>query len=305
MALQRTILWIITLAALALPACAYSKETVPQARSVSEVRVPNQQRLVALAVEEAVESLDFKAIAGKTVSIELTGIFPHSNEDMLDYLVQQVESKLARSGVRVVIAAPTAEPRAVGRETAAPTSAGVAIAAAPVAEPRPGPLAPPPVTPSWLHPGAAKSKPPPAAPPPTGPAPVALPAGHEPDYRLLVGVSWGGIDTRDKVRTDEPLLTEQLSLAVVGVLGGGALIAESNSTFRTVMSANFMLAAVAGSIVWYVKKTPFPHVYTLIGRVRVVARGIPTKEGTAFTTEGSGSSKVIIDERNPEGYRLQ
>lgn len=276
--------------AFALPACKYSKETVPEARSISAVRVPAQQRLVSLAVEEAVESLDFKSIAGKTASIELTGVFPHSSDEMFDYLMQQVQSKLARSGVRVLGLQAAAAPR--------PALAGAA-ADAPA---RPGPVAPAPAVPSWLTP-KAKPKPPPP-PVEAKPAAPAAAASAEPDFRLLVGVSWGGIDTRDKVRTDEPLLLGQLSLAGGGLLGGSALLVASDTTFRKGFSGFLMVSAVAGATVWFFVHTPFPHMYTLMGRVRVVVRGIPTKEGTAFTTEGNGTSKIIIDERNPEGFKL-
>jgi hypothetical protein len=288
--------------ALVLPACKYSKETVPEARSVRPVRVPNQQRLLALAVEEAVESLDFKAIAGKTVKVELTGILPESGEDLFDYLTQQVEAKLARSGVRV-LRVEAAHP--AGRPGPSAEAAGVAAAATGGEAPRPGPLAPAPVVPSWAKPSLAKAKPPPPPPPPAADAkPMPAAGAQEPDYRLLVGVSWGGIDTRDKVRTDEPLLFGQLSLAGGGILGGSALIVASDSTFRKGFSGFLMVSAIAGATIWFFTNTPFPHMYTLMGRVRVLVRGIPTRDGTAFTTEGNGTSKIIVDERNPEGFKL-
>ena len=299
---QSAFRWCVTALclSLSLPACKYSKETVPEARSVKSVRVPNQQRLLALAVEEAVESLDFKQITGKTVRVELTGVLPESGDDMLDYLTQQVEAKLARSGVRVLGVAPAAAPRAGGGETTA------GISAAAVEAPRPGPLAPVKEVPSWAKPSLAKKA---AAPPPPPPEVKPMSAsgaagGREPDYRLLVGVSWGGIDTRDKVRTDEPLLFGQLSLAGGGLLGGSAMIVASDSTFRKGMSGFLMVSAIAGAATWFFVKTPFPHMYTLMGRVRVMVRGIPTGAGTAFSTEGNGTSKIIVDERNPEGYLL-
>jgi hypothetical protein len=257
-----------------LTGCRYSKETVPVTRSYEAVRVPNQQRLVALAVEEAVEALDFKALAGKTVALQVDGIFPHSNEDLLGYLRSQIEGKLARSGARVVNSAPVlVVPGVVGAATTATTT----------------------VTPQQMQ--------------------LSEPS----DYKVLVGVSWGGIDTRDRVRTDEPLLTKQIGLGAGGLLTGLFLAALSNNnddsssssgessmfgSFRTRFALGIAVAAPVGAWLWYRHDSPFPHTYTLHGRVRVVAQAIPMTAGTAFTTEGKGESKLIIDETNPEGYMV-
>ena len=83
-------------------ACKYNKETVPLTRSEAAIRVPNQQRIVSLAVEQAVEGLDFEELEGKSVSIEITGVFPHFDFDLLDYLRAQLVTRLTRQGVRVV-----------------------------------------------------------------------------------------------------------------------------------------------------------------------------------------------------------
>lgn len=239
--------------------CKYNKETVPVRRSESEIRVPNQQRVVALATDQAVEALDLSKLAGKTVSIEVTGVFPHSHEDLLDYLRAQVEAKLARSGARV--------------------------------------LAQPPIV---IVPGATTGQVQPAA----ATAQGSLAMTDPPDYRLLVNVSWGGADTRDKVTTDEPLLTKQIALAAGGLISGVLLVTISDSAFRQTFAVLGTGVTVGGSIAWFVKKSPFPHVITLIGRVRIVAQAIPTKDGTAFTTEGIGESKIVNDDRIPEGYMV-
>jgi hypothetical protein len=253
----------VLLAALAATAvasgCKYSKETVPVTRSYDAVRVPNQQRLVALAADEAVEALDFRPLAGKTVAVEVQGVFPHSNEDLLGYLTARVEAKLAKSGARVIQTAPVI-----------------------------------------VLPGTTMAT---AAAPPTGMT-HGLQLSEKADYRLLVGVSWGGIDTRDKVRTDEPLLTKQISLGVGGLLGGLFLASLSDSSFRQNFSMGVAIAAPVGAWLWYRKDSPFPHTYTLMGRVRVLAQGFPTGEGVAFSTEARGESKLIVDETNPEGYMV-
>jgi hypothetical protein len=64
----------------------------------------------------------------------------------------------------------------------------------------------------------------------------------------------------------------------------------------------FALGSVAGAAIWYRQKSPFPHMYTLSGRVRLNVTGVPTGAGTAFVTEGKGESTIVIDERVPEGY---
>lgn len=251
------VLVIGAVTAVSAVSCKYNKETVPVRRSESAIRVPNQQRVVALATDQAVEALDLSKLAGKTVSIEVTGVFPHSHEDLLDYLRAQVEAKLARSGARV--------------------------------------LAQPPIV---IVPGTTSGEVQPAA------AQGALAMTDPPDYRLLVNVSWGGADIRDKVTTDEPLLTKQIALAAGGLISGVLLVTISDSAFRQTFAVLGTGLTVGGSVAWFVKKSPFPHVITLIGRVRIVAQAIPTKDGTAFTTEGIGESKIVNDDRIPEGYMV-
>src|SRR3954465_12889606 len=87
-------------------ACKFNKETVPVRRAETNIRVPNQQRVVALATDQAVEALDLSKLQGKSVGIELTGVFPHTHEDLLAYLRAQVEAKLSRSGARVLAQPP-------------------------------------------------------------------------------------------------------------------------------------------------------------------------------------------------------
>src|SRR5579862_2597898 len=87
------------------PACGgYSKETVSLFRDHVTMRVPNQQRLLALATDEAVARLDFKPLAGKKIIVELDGVFPHSRNEALDYIQGQVEGKIARDGGLVIAA---------------------------------------------------------------------------------------------------------------------------------------------------------------------------------------------------------
>lgn len=256
---MRALGWLLVGAMLCVCSCKYNKETVPIRRAPTDIRIPNQQRVVALATDQAVEALDLKPLAGKSVAIELTGIFPHSYDDLLHYLRAQVEAKAARAGARVIAQPPVLV--VPGIEGATTTTAQPAVEG-------------------------------------------ALKLSEEPDYRLLVNVSWGGADVRDKVTTDEPLLTKQIGLGAGGLISGVLLFVISDSAFRKGFAGVGTVVTVGGSIGWFWKKSPFPHVKTLIGRARVVVQGVPTKEGTAFTTEGAGESRLVNDERVPEGYMV-
>lgn len=247
-----------------LAACKYDKETVPVKRDKVAVRVPNQQRIVALAVEEAIESLDFQALAGKTVSLEMNGVFPHSNEDLLDYIMGRIVGKLSRAGAVVVPDVPV---------VMVPGLPGQALGTGTISA------------------GSAS---------PAG----MLTLTDPPDFRLVVGVSWGGLDTRDKVRTNEDLLTKQLGLGVGGLLAGLVLFSVADSTNGNVLATMSTFGAPIGAAVWTWKRSPFQHTYTLLGRVRVVVDGLPVKGGTAFKTEGKGVSKIVVDETVNEGFML-
>ena len=97
------LLVLLTSATLTLSACAgYSKEAIGLSRTTVSTKIPNQQRLLALAVDNAVKKLDFKKLAGKRVTTEISGIFPHTKEELLNYIQTSVEGKLARQRVIIV-----------------------------------------------------------------------------------------------------------------------------------------------------------------------------------------------------------
>jgi hypothetical protein len=245
--------------------CKYNKETVPVDRDRVPIRVPHQQRIVALAVEEAVESLDLSALAGKSVSLEMTGVFPHSDGDLLGYLLDRLEGKLTRAGIRVLHPAPV---------LVVPASDDTAVTA----------VSPPNTTASTVG---------------------ALTLADDPDFRLLVGVSWAGLDTRDKVRTDETLLTKQLGLAIGGFLGGLTLFTIADRTYGYVLSGLATVGGPAGAYMWSRWDTPFKHTYTLLGRARIVIDAIPTGEGAALQITGEGTAKIVADDNVTEGYMVK
>lgn len=261
--MQRRSLFLFV-ATFALAGCSYNKETVPLARSWTPVRAANQQRVVALAVDDAVDQLDFSKLAGKAVVVELSGVFPHSNEDLLEYVRQQVAGRASRAGARVVELSPVPPP-------------------------------PPPM---------------PATPPSGKMAAIDL-KPETPEYRVLVGVSWGGLDTRVKAVTDEARLSGQLGLAVGGILAGYAVQNAGNSSLRYVVpggkataSTLLMVGAPIGAGVWALLKPPVVKTTTLIGRCRVTVNVDPVSNGVAFTAEGSGVSRLVADDASPEGFML-
>lgn len=258
----KSIRLVLLVAALGAGGCAHNKETVPLARSWAPVRAANQQRVLALAVDDAVEQLDLAQVAGKSVMVDLSGVFPHSDGDLMDYVIAQVEGRAARAGARVLPRPPKPVPFVLGT-----------IAPAPPAKVEP---------------------------------PVAVP-----DFKLLVGVSWAGIDTREKVVTDENRLSGQVGLAVGGILAGYAVQNAGNSSLRYVLpggksttSTRIMIGGVVGAGVWAAIKPPFIKTTTLIGRARVVVNANPVAQGVAFETEGAGTSRIVVDEGSQEGYKL-
>jgi hypothetical protein len=234
----------------------YSKETVALYRDNVGLRVPNQQRLVALSTDEAVERLDFAALAGKKVVVELSGIFPHSRDDLMGYVQAQVEGKLARSGAIVVES---------GGALIVPSLPGQQPAVDSV--------------------GAIRLDP-------------------DADYRVVIGVSWGGVDTHDKKTVNTSLLLKQVGTGAGGALGGALLIGNEDSTIALI-GAIVALAAPAGALVWYFIQPPTLHIYRLIGRVRLTVTAMPLGEGTAFQTIGEGQTEILIDPTAEEGFILQ
>lgn len=262
--MQRRSLFLFVVA-FALAGCSYNKETVPLARSWTPVRAANQQRVVALAVDDAVDQLDLSKLAGKAVVVELAGVFPHSNEDLLEYVRQQVEGRAARAGARVVELSTVPPPAPMPMPASTPTGKSVAIDL----------------------------------------------KQEAPEYRVLVGVSWGGLDTRVKAVTDEARLSGQLGLAVGGILAGYAVQNAGNSSLRYVVpggkataSTLLMVGAPLGAGVWAFLKPPVVKTTTLIGRCRVTVNVDPVSSGVAFSAEGSGVSRIVADDASPEGFML-
>jgi hypothetical protein len=90
----------------AFAACTYSKEYIPVDPRPAGLRVPTEQKLVATAVAQAVsqasEQLKLSQYAGKSGQVEVNGVFPATQHELLDYVAAQFEGEMAHSGMAVV-----------------------------------------------------------------------------------------------------------------------------------------------------------------------------------------------------------
>jgi hypothetical protein len=247
--------------ALIVPACGgYSKETVSLYRDHVGMRVPNQQRLLALATDEAVQRLDFKTLAGRKVVVEMSGIFPHTRGDVLDYIQNQVEGKIARDGGLVISAGQIVTTSSEATGSGAESTVG-SISLTPA----------------------------------------------DAEYRVLIGVSWAGVDTHDKKVVNTPLLTKQLLMIgggiALSILGPAAT--SDNATAAGILGI-LGIGTTLGGVTWRIIEKPTLHIYRLLGRVRVSVNAVPlVPGGTAFQTVGEGQTELLIDPTAEEGYFLQ
>lgn len=92
--------------------CGHIKEFAPIRYSTAFPRIPNQQRLIAQparqAAEKACTAVNLQQYAGMTARVEVTGVFPHSHAELLDYVATVIEGEAARAGVKVL---PALDPR--------------------------------------------------------------------------------------------------------------------------------------------------------------------------------------------------
>jgi hypothetical protein len=260
--------------------CASSvKEFVPIHTSSLPVRVPNQQRLVSLAAQQAVTAaareINLAQYAGLSGRVEINGVFPHSANDLLEYVASAVEFEMARVGMRVL-----------SHPIMAPVRSE-AIASAPVIMMR--------------EPGAE------AAPQPDLRVIASLDWGgidfKDQQYTVwsragaMLGIALGGI--------------------VTGAIIMGAGYAASQSTGRfgvtTTDDSIFIPSLAVGGIlfvggpliagIWRALDKPVGHQLTLTGRVRIALKIIPNTAGQrpALST-GDGESHIVIDTRSESGY---
>jgi hypothetical protein len=288
--------------------CASTKEFAPVQAQPVGLRVPNQQRLVAKSATEAVKQactqLNLRQYAGKTVRVEINGVFPHSAEDLLDYLATAVEAEAASAGLTVL-------PRPDARFTPQ-----VAVYSAPPAGHAEQPLPPPPppaAAPPDAHKGARKSEPsqPAAAPAEAAPVPEAplaapvlpphqMPPERQPaDLRLAVSVDWGGVDMRDEKYLKPWPFGGQVALGGVGLVATGAGLGSDTPPVWILG-----MVGMAGAAIWAIAHSSEGHTFTLVGRVQLTMRTIPRKAGEPVGQgTGSGESSIVVDPRDQYGYQ--
>jgi hypothetical protein len=218
-------------------ACSWQRQTVPLARQAMAIRVPHQQRLVAMAVEQAVENLDFAQLAGKSWRTEVNGVFPHSREDLLDYVQTAVERRLGQSGATVI-------PH------------------------RPGEVS------------------------------------DTKENRLVISVTWGGIDTSQEHFADKDNIFLYTGVGV-GALLSGIVIAAVGGGGYTMIPASLLMAGGAGwlGVFPFVKDLTY-DTYTLTGRVRLAVSILPAEGGQSTVLYAEGETQTIIDPASKTGFML-
>src|SRR5439155_23355753 len=135
------------------------KEYVPIRFATAAPRIPNQQRIVAQAAQEAVShavadrALGLAQFAGKSGRVEVNGVYPQSDSDLLDYVAAAVEGEMALAGMRVI---PRAAPVRVRTEGDGPAQVMVSASSMPE------------------------------------------PPDQAPEVRMVASLDWGGIDFEDR-----------------------------------------------------------------------------------------------------------
>ncbi len=96
---------ILSITLIMFSACATNKQLMPTSMEIISPRLPIQQELISNAARQAIsetcKKIEFRNYAGKKARIEINGVFPHSNKDLLDYIAGAVEAKAAEEGVLV------------------------------------------------------------------------------------------------------------------------------------------------------------------------------------------------------------
>jgi hypothetical protein len=75
---------------------------VPTDQSSARIPAAVQQRYLSMAVNEAVAKLKFEDMFGHSVALEMAGVLQMSEKDLLAYVRQAIEARIAEHGGRVV-----------------------------------------------------------------------------------------------------------------------------------------------------------------------------------------------------------
>lgn len=278
------------------------KEMVPVARSAIALRVPHQQKLLALSVEQAVERLNFQGFAGRKFKVEVNGVLPHTKEDLLDYIRSAVELRLAQAGAIVVDGTEKGDDEHASLISPMAPQLTQNLLGFPQGDPgaAPQPPVPEPSPPDTLSRPA----------PPVAPAPPRLPANPDGEpHRLIVGVSWGGMDTtvRHVTRPGPYVVATLVPVGIVGAgVGATAGVAAADGEGATAIPPIVATTGLIAFLIAYIAATDFSYdTYTLTGNVRLNVAVIPANgEITAQQTTTEGKHEVVIDPTDDVGYRI-
>jgi hypothetical protein len=97
---------LIGVVAAVTSACTVNKTMVQMDREHSRFRSPVMQAQMGKAVEDAMRGVDFAAMAGRSATVEVNGLFPQSSEDLLNYVRSSIEAKASEQGVKIIAAVP-------------------------------------------------------------------------------------------------------------------------------------------------------------------------------------------------------
>jgi hypothetical protein len=216
---------IVTFAVILTSNCAYKKLAVPHEVEPVGIKVPIQQKLMAEAVKQATSQLHLDVIRGKKVQIEISGIFPHTRKDLLDYIRFSVAKELAENGAIIM-------------------------------------------------------------------KPEGLEEG-EPDAKVVVNVSWGGIDTEFERKVKSDVLLAEISGILVGSVGlplFGALIGDETVTIiMLIIGGGIYLISQTAMLIW---AKPIKKYTKLIARVGLDIY-VYQPEGV-YTVHSEGSKEIVV-----------
>ncbi len=84
-----------------LTACSSNRTALPLVTAYSGVQSATQQDVLARAIDQAVDRLDFDDLSGASAICDINGVFPHTDNQLNNYIATQVKGKMARSGIRI------------------------------------------------------------------------------------------------------------------------------------------------------------------------------------------------------------
>jgi hypothetical protein len=93
---------VICTAALAAAGCALPAEKnlvrLPINQKAQFVHVAIQQEVISKAINDFIKQISFKENLGGSAYVEICGVFPHTSEEVLEYIRASVEAKMAEDG---------------------------------------------------------------------------------------------------------------------------------------------------------------------------------------------------------------